>query len=192
MVSRLEDYKWFSHRDYLVSHQGGEWLYKEIILNMLSQKTDTRQAYLKFVYGDDLDEITRVFNAKRWPAVLGCEGFVSWVKEAFFEKKRHREVPDSAQLAPDRKHILNAVCLHYGVEKKELLTGRRGKENEPRNVAIYLCRVLRNDTLIELGKEFGMSGYSPAGSAVERVVKKMSKNRDLLEHIWKIKQSLFP
>jgi len=70
---------------------------------------------------------------------------------------------------------MNAVCIHYGVEKKELLAGRRGKENEPRNVASYLCRFLRNDTLIELGQDFGMSGYSPAGSAVARVVKKKAQ-----------------
>jgi len=104
MVSRLEDYKWFSHGDYLVLRQGGEWLYKEIILNMLSQKTDPRQAYLKFVHGDDSDKITEIFNAKKWPVVLGSENFFSWVKEAFFAKKRHREIPDSAQLAPDRKN----------------------------------------------------------------------------------------
>jgi len=172
IVSHLEDYRLVSHPDYLASSREGKWLYKEIILNMLSEKTDTPQAYRTFIYSDDSDKINGVFNTKRWPAILGCESFISRIKEEFHEIKRHREVPDSAQLAPDRKHILKAVCQHYGVGEKELLTGRRGKENEPRNVAIYLCRTLRNDTLIELGQGFGMSGYSPAGSAVERVVKK--------------------
>ncbi len=188
MVSQLEDYSWTSHLDYHASRQEGEWLYKEIILNMLSEKTDSRQAYLKFMYNDNSDKINGIFNKKKWPAILGSESFISRIKEDFHEEKRHREVPDSAQLAPARKQILHAVCLHYGVRKKELLTGRRGKENEPRNVAIYLCRTLRNDTLIELGQEFGMSGYSPAGSAVQRVVKKMLKNSDLCEHIAKIKK----
>jgi hypothetical protein len=67
-----------------------------------------------------------------------------------------------------------------------------GKENEPRNVAIYLCRSLRNDTLIELSQKFGMSGYNPAGSAVERVAKKMIKTPNLRKQIDKIKKSLFP
>lgn len=143
------------------------------------------------MHGDDSDTIAQVLNTKRWPVIMGCESFVSLIKETYFEQKRHRGIPDSAELAPDRKQIMKAVCLYYGVEEKELLTGRRGKENEPRNVAIYLCRFLRNDTLIELGQEFGMSGYSPAGSAVGRVEKKMSKNPDLRNHIEKIKRSLF-
>ena len=75
--------------------------------------------------------------------------------------------------------------------EKDLLTAQRGKSNEPRNVAIYLCRVLRNDTLMELGHAYGMTGYSPAGSAVERVKKKLSKDRKLLKRIEKIKQFLF-
>ena len=78
-----------------------------------------------------------------------------------------------------------------GVEEKDLLTAQRGKSNEPRNVAIYLCRVLRNDTLLELGHAYGMTGYSPAGSAVERVRKKLPKDKKLLKRIEKIKQSLF-
>lgn len=192
MVSQLEDYRWFSHPDYLASRQEGEWLYTDVILNMLSEKTDIRQAYLKFMHNDNSDKMNGVFKTKRWPAILGCGSFVSRIKDEFYEKKRHREVPDSTQLAPDRKQILKEVCRHYGVEEKELLTGQRGKENEPRNVAIYLCRTLRNDTLIELGQEFGMSGYSPAGSAVGRVVKKRLKNQDLRKHIEKIKKSLFP
>lgn len=36
-------------------------------------------------------------------------------------------------------------------------------------MAIYLYRVLRNEALIVIGQKFGMSGNSPAGSAVERV-----------------------
>jgi len=192
MVSQLEEYRWVSHPDYIASRQEGEWLYKEIILNMLSERADIHRSYHKFMHNDDSDKMNGVFKTKKWPAILGCECFVSRIKKEFYEKKRHREVPDSAQLAPDRKQIYEKVCLHYGVEEKELLTGRRGKENEPRNIAIYLCRTLRNDTLIELGREFGMSGYSPAGSVVERVVKKMLKNPDLLEHIEKIKKAIFP
>ena len=77
------------------------------------------------------------------------------------------------------------------VEEKNLLTAQRCKSFEPRNVAIYLCRVLRNDTFLELGHAYGMTGYSPAGRAVERVRKKLPKDKNLLKRIEKIKQSLF-
>lgn len=52
---------------------------------------------------------------------------------------------------------------------------------------IYLCRILRNDPLLELGEAFGMTGYSPADSTVERVVKEeLSRDRQLQKRIEKI------
>lgn len=38
------------------------------------------------------------------------------------------------------------------VSEQNLLTARRGHGNVPRDVAIYLCRGLRNDTLKKIGK----------------------------------------
>ena len=157
---------------------------------MFSQ-IDGYETYCDFVGVEDSDSLTRVLDSKRWPSILGGEEFISWAKVVFFEKKRHREIPDSLQLAPERRQIFKAVCLHYGVLEKEVLIGRRGKENEPRNVAMYLCRILRNDTLIDLGHVFGVSGYSSAGSAVERVVKKMPESPELVRHIKEIKELLF-
>ena len=191
IAKRLGDYKWCSHQDYLKPYkEEGDWLYTDTILKMFSQ-IDGYETYRDFVGVEDSDSLTGVLDSKRWPSILGGEKFISWAKVVFFEKKRHREIPDSLQLAPERKQILEAVYFHYGVNEKEVLTGRRGKENEPRNVAMFLCRILRNDTLIDLGHEFGLSGYSSAGSAIERVVKKMTKSPDLVRNIEKIKKLLF-
>ena len=191
ITHHLDDYKWCSHKDYLTPYQEQGWLHKTTILDMLPQKTTTCQTYLDFVCIDNSDETVGGFASKRWPAILGSDDFISSIKKDFSENKRHREVPDSVQLAPERRQILNAVCLHYSVTEKQLLKGRRGVKNEPRDVAIYLCRTLRNDTLIELSYEFGMSGYSPAGSAVQRIKKKLSTNSELLGHINEIKRSLY-
>ncbi|MEA2039068.1 MAG: helix-turn-helix domain-containing protein, partial [Thermodesulfobacteriota bacterium] len=157
---------------------------------LASDKKKRRQAYLRFMAKADSDELLDLFEQKKWPSLLGSEKFISWVKETFFEEKKHRQIPQSAQLAPELEHIKREVCRTYGVEEKDLLTTQRGKSNEPRNVAIYLCRILRNGTLMELGQVFGMTGYSPAGSAVERVKKKLPKDRKLQKRIEKIKQSL--
>ena len=50
---------------------------------------------------------------------------------------------------------------------------RRGHFNEPRNVAVYLIRHLRNDTLNQVGKQFGIKKYSTVSSIVERVKNEM-------------------
>ena len=80
---------------------------------------------------DDFDELLNLFEQKKWPSLLGSENLISWVKETFFEKKKHRQVPESVQLAPDLGKIKREVCRVYGVEEKDLLTAQRGKSNEP-------------------------------------------------------------
>lgn len=71
------------------------------------------------------------------------------------------------------------------------MTGQRGKTNEPRSVAIYLARTLRKDTLLEIGAAFGMSGYSPASGAVERIRKRLHHDKPLHKTIEQIKATLF-
>jgi len=191
MVETPAGYVWSSHAGYLSAAKKWNWLHKDFILTMLAaDKKKHRQAYLQFMGQNESDELLDLFERKKWPSLLGSENFLSWIKETFFEQKKHRQVPESALLAPDLQEIRKAVCRVYGVVEKDLLTAQRGKSNEPRNVAIYLCRILRNDTLMELGKEFGMSGYSPAGSAVERVKKKLTTDKKLQKKIEKIQQVL--
>ena len=57
LVGRLEDYTWSSHREYLGAQREGEWLNKEVILNILSKKHDRILAYSKFMYGENSDEM---------------------------------------------------------------------------------------------------------------------------------------
>jgi REP element-mobilizing transposase RayT len=190
MVEMLGDYSWSSHHGYLSTAKAWEWLNKDFILSILSGKRGRRKAYLQFMDTEDSEEIQSLFEKKKWPSLLGSADFINWVKETFFSKKKHREVPESAQLAPERQQIIKEIRRFYGVKNKDLLTSQRGKSNEPRDVAIYLCRILRNDTLIDLSQSFGMTGYSPASSAVERVKKNMVKNKELRQKIKQLKTNL--
>jgi chromosomal replication initiation ATPase DnaA len=49
-----------------------------------------------------------------------------------------------------------------------------GLSNQPGNVAIYLIRTLRGDTLGEIGREFNMNRYSSVSSVVQRMSAKIS------------------
>ena len=53
----------------------------------------------------------------------------------------------------------------------------RGYFNEPRNVAVYLIRYLRNDTLKKVGEQFDIVKYSTVSSIVERVKHEMKTDR---------------
>lgn len=61
------------------------------------------------------------------------------------------------------------VCEHYDVSFNELLITRRGLFNEPRNIAVYLLRQIRGESLNNIGEQFNIKAYSTVSSILRRV-----------------------
>ena len=189
MVKSPDKYRWSSHQGYLLSTDTWAWLHKSFLLNMLSKKTGRqKKAYLDFMEEKSSERYAAILARPKWPSMLGGEEFKSWVKAEFFQEKQSRQVPESFRLAPDRRQIIRTVCQLYGMSENDLLRSRRGDRNEPRDIAIYLCRLLCNDTLSELGKTFGITGYAPAGRAVDRIRKRLSEDVHLEQRVKYIRQ----
>jgi chromosomal replication initiation ATPase DnaA len=112
------------------------------------------------------------------------------VSKKLFSKKRHEEVPESKLLAPDVSMVRDMVCRSYGVEEEELLASRRGRQNEARNVAIYLLTQLRGSKLKEIGTEFGISSYSTVSTIIERARNEIPGNRRLRKRIEQLRSEL--
>ena len=99
------------------------------------------------------------------------------IKDKFFNLKNFEEIPETKSLAPGIDKIKHAVCMAYDIKEAELYVTRRGYFNEPRNVAVYLIRHLRNDTLKHVGEQFGIEKYSTVSSIVERVKNEMKADK---------------
>jgi len=191
LTKRLATYPWSSHRGYLSRAKRWEWLHKDYVFAMLAKKkTDRMRLYQEFVSMGDSEELLEVFSRKKWPWVLGAEGFVTAVKERFFARKLDDEVPESRQLAPEVDQIKKAVCEFYRVAEAELLVSRRGFFNEARNVAIYLARRLRRDRLKEIAESFQMNTYSSVSTVIERLNGVMAADRRLRQRVERIIRSI--
>ncbi len=57
-------------------------------------------------------------------------------------------------------------------------------------MAIYLVRMLRKDDLLAISGEFGLRGYSSAGSVVDGMKKQLQKDRRLRERYEEIKNAV--
>jgi REP element-mobilizing transposase RayT len=189
LISDLDSYKWSSHVGYISTAAKWNWLYKDFVLAMLSSRqTDQIRAYRRFVRLDDSEEMLQVFESPRWPPFLGGTQFLDWIKVTFFEKKREKEVPDSVRLAPSLSRIKAVVCDNYDIPEAILQKVRRGVSNEPRDVTIYLARMLRQGGLREIGAEFGFNNYSSVSSAIERVKSLMVKDHKFGSRVIEIRQ----
>ena len=158
---------------------------------MVTSLTKGINTYKKFVSMESPEEINRIFSRSKFPSMLGNERFMEKVKEAFFHRKRHDEVPESRGLAPDTEKIKRAICKAYAIDERSLLSSRRGVLNEPRNVAIFLVRHLRGEKLEEIGKQFGISKYSSVSSVIEKMKREMSADRKLRVRVNNIEKRLY-
>lgn len=52
------------------------------------------------------------------------------------------------------ERIIEVICGEYGIGPEDLIRTRRGYFNEPRNVAVYLSRVIAGEPLIKIGERF--------------------------------------
>ena len=89
-------------------------------------------------------------------------------------------------LAHDVPRILDGVCAYYKIDPETLFISKRGEINEPRNVAVYLCRKLRQDRLTDICNYFRMNKYSSVSSIIRRVKNRMAEDKKFKGKIEKI------
>jgi REP element-mobilizing transposase RayT len=184
LTDRIDRYPWSSHRAYLSKAKKWNWLYKDFVFSMLSKnKGDDLKNYLELLAIVERNDVSEVLDKKKWPAIIGSLDFVNKVKEKFFSEKIDDEVPQSRELAPDPYQIQKIVCKYYGIDREKLLLSRRGIFNEPRNIAIYLTRRFRGDSLKQIGQHFQIEKYSSVSSIIERMNQAISKDKKLRNRI---------
>ena len=192
IVENLNDYPWNSHNGYVSSAKKWQWLNKSPLLCMLTDKKSRQKAaYIDFVCKGDSEEIKRFYFLKNLPSILGDDSFKDFIKEKFSHLGFRVEVPESKILAPTASAVIAAVCKYYKTNQDNLFASRRGQENLPRNIGIYLVRRHCRETLPCVGRYFGIKKYSTVSTAVERVKTKLSRDKKLQKSILEIENILY-
>jgi chromosomal replication initiation ATPase DnaA len=104
--------------------------------------------------------------------VLGTDGFKHWVKTLLSKKAdQDYELPEAKaiRIRPGADEVLEVVREVYEVDREMLRRVRRGQWNEPRDVAIYLCRKECGLTLREIANVFRIPVYTTVSMACGRV-----------------------
>jgi len=158
---------------------------------MITLKKQGRlKPFVEFMQKDDSEEVTRLFSLKKLPSFFGPENFIIGIKEKYYFKKKSYEVPESKSLAPTSDSIISSVSEHYGLSLDELLITRRGVFNEPRNIAVYLLRQIRGESLNNIGGRFNINAYSTVSSILRRVSRLKKNDRKINKRIDKIQNSI--
>jgi len=184
-------YPWSSHQAYVSTMGKQAWVYTDFLLEMFA-KTPAKaiNGYRYFMKNEEPEEVRDFFGKKKLPSVMGSSKFFEWVRAEFYHAKVHREVPQAKDLAPTIDSIKKAVGRSYKISLKKLVTTRRGQENMPRNVAIYLARMYSGLSLEEIGKSFGNIKYSSVSNIARKIAHQLSDDRQLHRKVASLRKTL--
>lgn len=115
---------------------------------------------------NDSEEITNFYSKKSIPSVFGSDVFIEWLESKLSKGKTDIEIIETKVLAPVIDRTIDKVAKFYKVDRDSLVIQKRGIENEPRNLAIYLSRYLRSENLMVIGKKFNLKRYSSVSGVI--------------------------
>lgn len=91
----------------------------------------------------------------------------------------------------DVQRIQRVVCDYYKISIEQMKgKNRNNSVNFPRQIAIYLCRELTNESFPKIGSYFGGRNHSTIISADNKIRKELNSNDDLKEVIKNLKRNL--
>ena len=167
MVRDISQYKWSSHRGYLDKKRCPDWLDTEALLARFGTGSRGVKEYESFMHSRVERELREFYRETFQRPILGGKAFVERVKEKIGQRARvEEEKPQSRRVfGIGLRDIVRATARVYGKRAEELGKKRRGRENEARAMAMYLCRTLGGHKLTEIGKVLGLEKYSSVSSA---------------------------
>ncbi|MGZ5849005.1 MAG: chromosomal replication initiator protein DnaA [Methyloceanibacter sp.] len=87
--------------------------------------------------------------------------------------------------------ILRTVSKHYGVNRGDLLSGRRNRSIvRPRQIGMYLAKLLTSRSLPEIGRRFGNRDHTTVLHAIRKIEQLMNDDDQLREEIELLKRLL--
>jgi len=182
MVTRPEEYRWSSYRNYIGLSSAPTWLKLEAILDYFGRKTkEATKKYRSFV--EDLlgKEYDNPFRNTFGAAVLGTAEFREMVTTNHLSGKEvDRAVPGIRQFktSPEPEEIVNAVAAVMGE-----------KEKMARQVGMYLCHKYSGKKLREIGDLFGV-GETAIAEARRLLSRRLEKDQQLYGEVEKVKAVL--
>lgn len=177
-----KSYRWSSHRWYLRPKAIPQWLRIEEVM----ADFDNTAQFHEFVLEGNEQALENFYKTERKGPVLGGEEFCERVREESIRTDREHPRYEKAAVRPSVDRVLRILAKTYGIRPDDLLRGRRGKDNEPRRVGMYLVKELCDLKLQEIAEQFGTGSYGAVGWACHGIAARMNSDarfRDRVESI---------
>ena len=87
--------------------------------------------------------------------------------------------------------IKKAVCKKYNIKIADIESSKRKREFAyPRQIAMYLCREMTDESLPKIGKSFGGRDHSTVKHACAKIAEEIKKDSEFAEEIRSLKNNI--
>ena len=91
----------------------------------------------------------------------------------------------------DVHRIQKIVSEYFQISVEDIRSKKRSSNiSFPRQIAMYLCRVMTNESFPKIGTEFGGKDHSTVMHSVEKIENEIKVNKDLANIIEKLKKDI--
>jgi putative transposase len=185
LVREAESYAWSTHRFYLRRSEVPEWLRIEDVMGEFNRIAQ----FHEFVIEGNGKALERFYKSGRQSPVLGDEEIRSGLMKKPIRVDREHPRYERVAVRPSIDQVLKALATRYGLEVEDLMKGKRGKDNEPRKVGMYLAKELCDLKLKEIAAQFGTASYGTVGWACHGVASRIEADASFRKRISSISRS---
>jgi len=192
MVEQPQEYPWSSCLDYLSNRRTPDWLAKDEVLagHGRTMRAAMRE-YRGFLREGIRRELPSPFENLVASTLLGSEAFVRRMRQEFGDEEPDVEVPASGDLRPDitPNDVIALTAREYGISESDLCVQGR-HNNEPRRVAIHLCRRMTRASLSELGRIFGNVRGQALSYPLKQIRRRLEEDAGLHREVARIEAGI--
>jgi len=192
ITDKPDDYPWSSYRAYFNKSKELHWLHCQDVLNQMNSKR-AKQEYRNFC-GMGIDgEIRSFYSKKCLPTILGGDRF----REKALQQLEPVKIVESLHdIRRTRKtysinQILDKVAAFYQITKTDLVRSKAGSYNQPRLLAMSICRRKAGHPLKEIAKHFGKITERSVSVIVGRVKQDMKNDLKLRDKYSELSKFVF-
>ncbi|MBI4669620.1 MAG: transposase [Elusimicrobia bacterium] len=192
VVFAPEDYPWSSYRFYF-ERESPSFLHRELLLSFFGNGQKGTQELRKFTEAGIDEEMEKFYASKRPHPVLGGNKFSAWVKSHGYVEPQKNKIQFSESILarpPSLGRILNIVSQAYEIPLSAIVASQRGRSNEARFVAIYLCKRLSGKSLEEIANNFGRCTDKAVSKAAHAIERSLVSDPKLKSRVEKIRESI--
>jgi chromosomal replication initiator protein len=93
-----------------------------------------------------------------------------------------KDILNSKENQPNAEIIKKLVCKHFGIKVSDIESPKRARNySYPRQIAMYLCRTLTDQSLPNIGTSFGNRDHTTVLHAINKIEAEKNTDNSVVE-----------